>query len=492
MTASLQVGTGHELRRKAASGALWNYGSLAWTKVAALIVSVVLARTLTPAEFGIVAIAFVIVTYLDVINNFGIASAVVYEEDDDQQAMSTAFWLSQGFGFLAFLITAATAPLTARLFDMPELAPIQAVLGFSFVLGSLGSIHDARLRRSLRWRQRMPADLTRSTTKSVGTVILALAGLGAWSLVWSQLAAVLIFSLLIMVAFKWRPSFTWSAAAARRQLSFGGHYSASLALGSVAKDLDYVLVGAILTPAALGWYTMGFRLPDLAIMGITWAASQTAFPVFVRLRAEMQGLQGAVVYSQRLLAIVTMPLAAALAVASVPIVGVLFGPDWAPTAAVMPFIAIAAGLKALTFVGGDALKATGRVRVLTVVALIRLPITVIVMLAVVPRGIVAVAVAQLLLSLAAFVVDIALIKWFTGPSVRRMLGAFVPALVGSCALALTFVVVASLGWPDSTTLIVGLGLGFAVYAGIVWRLERTLLSELRGLLQPTRVQGVSS
>lgn len=491
MTASYQD-THTDLGRQAASGAMWNYGGLTWTKVAALVTSVVLARMLTPAEFGVVALALVIVTYLDVINNFGIASAVVYEEKDDDDSMSTAFWLSQGFGFVAFLITAATAPLTARLFNMPELAPIQAVLGFSFVLGSLGAIHDARLRRSLQWRRRMPADLARSTTKSGGTILLALAGLGAWSLVWSQLAAALVFSLVIMAAFRWRPSFTWNGAAARRQLSFGGHYSAGLALGSAAKDIDYVFVGAMLTPAALGWYTMGFRLPDLAIMGIAWAASQTAFPVMVRLRDDRAALGEAVIHAQRLVALVTMPLAAALAVASVPIVAVLFGPEWAPTAAVMPFIAIGAGLRALTFVGGDALKATGRVRILTLVALIRLPITVVVLLAVVPQGIIAVAAAQMLLAMLAFVVDVGLIRWLTGPTLRRMLMAFGPAFLGSCAVAIAFVAIAALGWSDIATLTVGLAAGFTLYAAIVWRLERATISDIRRLLHPNRVVEASS
>lgn len=472
------------LARSAASGALWNYGSLTWTKIAALATSIVLARTLTPAEFGVVSLAMVIVAYFDILNSFGISSAVVYESDDDDVTMSTAFWLTQGFGFAAFVATAASAPLTARLFNMPELLPIQVVLGFGFVLGSLGSVHDARLRRSLQWRKRMPADLTRSTIKSGGTIVLALAGLGAWALVWSQLAAVLVFSLLIIAIVRWRPSLRWSGAAAKRQISFGGHYSASLALGTVAKDIDYVFVGAVLTPSALGWYTMGFRLPDLAIMGIAWAASQTAFPVLARLRDDRAGLSNAVVQGQRLMAIATVPLAAALAVASAQIVNVAFGAEWAPTAAVMPFIALSACLKALTFIGGDALKATGRVKVLTVVAAIRLPITLIALVLAVPHGIVAVAATQAVLTAIGFVADLLLIRWFTGPAVSSMLAAFVGAVTGSAALVTAYLLVSSLGWSDVVTLVVGLSIGFALCALVIARLDGAALRGVRAALRP--------
>lgn len=466
-----------ELGSRAASGALWNYGSLTLTKAGALITSVVLAHTLTPGEFGVVSLALVIIGYLDILNNFGISSAVVYDSDDDPRAMSTAFWLSQGFGLTAFVLTAASAPFTSAFFDMPQLLPIQTVLGLSFLLASLGSVHDAKLRRSLQWRRRMPADAARSTAKTAGTITLALLGLGAWSIVWSQLAATLIFTLAVAVIVRWRPRFTWDWSAARRQMSFGGHYSASLALGTVAKDIDYVFIGAYLSSAALGWYTMGYRLPDLAIMGIAWAASQTAFPVFARMQASAVG--DAVVTAQRLMALVTVPLTAILIVASPQLVDVLYGEAWTPVAVVMPFIAAGACLRALTFVGGDALKATGRVHVLTVVAAIRLPVTVGALLITVPHGILAVAQLQLALAIVSFAVDLVLIRRLTGPSIKAMLLACSGSVVGAAALVTAYLAIASLGWPVMVTLALGVTVGLALYAATVWHLEGEAIAAVR-------------
>lgn len=475
-----------ELGRRAVSGALWNYGSFTYTKLATLITTVVLARFLTPAEFGVVALALVIVNYLDAVNSFGIAAAVIYEDEDDDRAMSQAFWLSQGTGFLAFLVTAATAPLTARIFDMPELAPIQVVLGLGFVLGSLGSVHDARLRRRLQWRRRMPADLARSTTKVVVAVLLAVMGLGAWALVWSQLASVLVFSIGVMLALRWRPMLVWDRAIVRRQLSYGGQITATTLAANLVRDLDYLMIGLVLTPAALGFYTMGFRLPDLAIMGITYAISQTVFPVFSRMRDDRPGLGDAVVRTQRILAIATLPIATILWVASDQLVRVLYGPQWAETATVAPYIAAYSMMHAFVFVGGDAFKAVGRVGVLTTVILVRLPITAVVLWLVAPRGIVAVAVAQVVLMAGYFLVQLVLTKRFIGPGVGRMLRSLVPAAIGSAALAVVFLGVEAVGWGPLATLLVGLGVGLVVYAGIVGRLERHAISELRALLRPAK------
>jgi PST family polysaccharide transporter len=475
-----------ELGRRAVSGALWNYGSFAYTKIATLVVTIVLARFLTPAEFGVVALALVIVNYLDVVNAFGISSAVIYEDEDDDRAMSQAFWLSQGTGFLAFLVTAATAPLTAHVFGMPELAPVQAVLGLGFVLSSLGSVHDARLRRRLQWRRRMPADVARSTTKVVVAVLLAVAGLGAWALVWSQLAALLVFSIGVMLLLRWRPQLVWDRAIVRRQLSYGGQVTATTLAANAVRDLDYLLIGAVLTPAALGYYTMGFKLPDLAIMGVTYAISQTVFPVLSRMRDDREALAAAVVRVQRVLAVATLPIATVLWVASDQLVRVLYGTQWGPTAEVAPWIAAYSAMHAFAFVGGDAFKAIGRVGVLTTVILIRLPITFAVLWVVVPHGIVAVAMAQAALMLVNLLVQLVLTRRFIGPSLLRMLATLVPAALGSAVLAVVFLLVESLGWGPLATLLVGVGAGLAAYAAVVGRLEHRALLELRALVRPGR------
>lgn len=471
--------------RRAVTGALWNYGGFASTKAANLVTTIVLARYLTPAEFGVVALALVIVNYLDVVNNFGISAAVIFEPEDDDESASVAFWLSQGTGLLAFAVTAALAPVTASLFHMPELAPVQTVLGLAFVLGSLGSVHDARLRRRMQWRRRLPADVGRASAKVVVAVILALAGLGAFALVWSQLAAALVFSLVVIVALRWRPAVTWDWSIARRQLSFGGQLTLSSVLSDLLRDVDYLLIGALLSSTAVGFYTLGFRIPDVAVVGVTWAACQSVFPVFARLREDPAAIGAAIVRVIRVLALVTVPVATVLLVMPDQIVRVLFGPAWTQTADVVPFIAVYALMQSICLVGSVAFKAVGRAAVVTWFTVAALPVTVLVLWLVTPAGIVAVARGQVVLMAVSLLAQMVLVHRTFGIALTSLAGSVVPAALGSLALAGSLLVVEWIGWSPAVTLIVGLGMGAVVYSLVIAVIARSGLRELRALLRPT-------
>lgn len=187
------------LGRTAARAVLWNYLSFASGKLLVLATMAVLARLLTPQEFGIVAFATVAVNWLGVLKDLGLGGAVIQRRDDTEEAAQTVYLLNLGVSAFLTAGTALAAPAVASFFREPLVVPILRVLSFTFLLQALGSIHVVLLRRNLDFRRKLIPDVGQAVVKGIASVAFAAAGLGVWALVWGQLIGALASSLLAWV-----------------------------------------------------------------------------------------------------------------------------------------------------------------------------------------------------------------------------------------------------------------------------------------------------
>ena len=198
------------LGREAARAVAWNYLSFASGKVLVLITMAVLARLLTPAEFGIVGFATLALGYLGVFKDLGLGSAIIQRRDDLAESTQTVFTLNLILGAVLTGATMLAAPLVAAFFDEPLVVPILRVLAMTFVLEALGSIHIVLLKRNLDFRRKLIPDLGRAIVKGIVSIVAAALGYGVWALVWGQLASVLVAAVLSWMDVDWRPR--WASA----------------------------------------------------------------------------------------------------------------------------------------------------------------------------------------------------------------------------------------------------------------------------------------
>ncbi|HYL50667.1 MAG TPA: lipopolysaccharide biosynthesis protein, partial [Acidimicrobiia bacterium] len=376
-------------------------------RVPALVTTVVLTRLVAPRDFGVIALGLVILTYLDALNEFGISSAVIYSADDGPVELSVAFWLSMVTGIAAALLMTASASPLAAAFEEPRLRTVLPVLSLAFILNSAGSVQVAVLKKRLQFRRLVPVDVARAALKAVVAITAAFAGWGVWSLVAGQLAGELTGSVAVWLSLRWRPSFVWDGAVVRRVLGYGSHIMGVGVVAALLADVDYLIVGRRLGSQQLGFYAVGFRLPELAVLGICYAVSATMFPVLTRLRRDPEAMEVGLAKSLRVLALLTVPVGVGIALTSRDFVATFYGERWAPTGRVMPFIAMYAVVFSITFVCGDVYKAVGRPAILMVMGAARFPIAVLALLLVAGHGIVWVAATQLALMSTNMIVQMA-------------------------------------------------------------------------------------
>jgi O-antigen/teichoic acid export membrane protein len=471
-----------ELGATAARAIAWNYMSFASGKVLVLVTMAVLARLLTPEQFGIVGFATLVTAYLSVLKDLGLGAAVIQRQDDVEESAQTVFVLNLVIGAALTSITYLAAPLVASFFREPLVTPLLRVLSFTFILESLGSMHVVLLKRNLDFRRKLVPDVGQSIVKGVVAISTAATGFGVWALVWGHLAGVLAFVLLSWVVIPWRPTWQVHRRLIRPLSRFGAPLIVTDIQYAIWSNLDYVVVGRLLGDAALGIYTLAYRLPELLVHSVWRVLAQAVFPVFSRLQDDLAALRRGFLATIRYTQLAIVPLCVGLFVTAEPAVAVVFGDQWEAVVPVLQIMAVFSLISSIGVNAGDVYKALGRPGVLAKLALFELVLLIPALLYGARHGIVGVAWAHAIVATVDSVVRLAVARSMLDLPLRDIGRQLAPSLAAGAILAVaawgTLRFTAPLG--DLPSLVITAAVGAAVYALAIWRLDRDGVSRVLG------------
>jgi lipopolysaccharide exporter len=369
---------GNGLRRAAVGGVVWQGLSYFLGKALVLVSTVILARILTPNDFGTVALALVFITFADIITDLGVAEALVYLPADERRNDAA---LTFSLLWSATLVGAAmlAAPAVAGFFHHPDITTMFRVLSLSLFVGGTAEVPDAILRKELRFRDRLIADVCRSAGQGGLSVALAVGGFGAWAIVYGYLAGDLIWSAVAWSRVAYRPGrrfWRLSREVARPLLAYGIPAAGNALLVTLVFDIDYLIVGRTLGSRALGFYSLGFRIPQMIIINMFYVLSAVAFPVYSRARGDPDRLRRGYLTSVRLQTAYGVGAGVGLALLAPMLVHVVLGPRWTPAIVPLEALALYAAFRSLGSGAVDVYKGTGRPGLAATMAFVRLAILV--------------------------------------------------------------------------------------------------------------------
>ena len=430
------------LARAGVGAALWQGLAFAAGKILVFVTVVVLARLLSPEEYGLVALALVLMAYAETIADAGVAQALVYLPHTEVIARS-ALLLSVSLGVLCASGAILAAPAIAAVFNQPDTAPLVVVLAGSLLATSFAAVPEALMRRDLLFKRLTPAPVARAVVTATVTLILAFAGLGAWSLAIGTTAGSVCYAVVCWLLLPGHaPWQIWRVRkdALRANLKFGAPVAGSSLLARLIFDIDYVIIAVVLGAHALGYYTLAFRLPEMVIINVFFVFSTVMFPLYSQVRGEPDRLREGYLKSVQLQSLYGVTAGVGLAVIAPVLVPVLFGAQWRDAVLPLVFLSLYAAARSLGAGTNDVYKALGRPGLSIVLSLLRLGILVPVLVYAAQWGIVGVAAAQLIVALFFSCFMQLLAAKVTALTVRQLSRALVPGLV--CGLA---VAVAGLG-----------------------------------------------
>ncbi|HEY3210594.1 MAG TPA: lipopolysaccharide biosynthesis protein [Actinomycetota bacterium] len=420
------------------SGVAWQGLSYLLGKLLVLLSTVVLARLLTPSDFGVVGLALVFIAYVEGITDLGVAEAIVYMPADDQRN-DAALLLSLLWSAVLMAVAMVAAPFVAGFFHRPDITTMFRVLSLSLLIRGTAEVPEALLRKNLRFRQRLKADLGRVLAQGAVSITLAFAGLGPWAIVYGYLSASVVWTVVAWALVPYRPGRRFWVPAerlARPLLAFGVPAAGNVLLLSLVFDIDYLIVGRQLGAQALGWYTLAFRVPELVIINVFYVLSAVAFPIFSKAQAEVERLHRGYVKAVEIQSAYGVAAGVGLAMIAPMAVRVVFGSRWTQSIVPLEALALYAAFRALGVGSIDVYKATGRPRLAFWLSVVRLAAVLPALLIAVRFGIDGVAWAQAVVALLLALLMQGVASRVLGLPPGRLAAAMIPALALGVGVAI--------------------------------------------------------
>ncbi|UVJ39570.1 lipopolysaccharide biosynthesis protein [Arthrobacter sp. CJ23] len=426
-----------DLARTGVRGAVWQGLAFASGRVIVLVTTIILARLLSPQEYGLVALALVLMAYAETIADAGVAQALVYLPRTGVMARS-ALLLSVVLGLVLASAAVLAAPWIAGVFNLPAAASLIQVLGVSVLATSFGAVPEALLRRELQFKQLTAAPVIRAATMGAVTLPLAFAGHGAWSLAIGTAAGSVAYAVTCwFLVRRHAPWQIWrvSGDALRANVRFGAPVAGSSLLARLIFDVDYLIIGLWLGAQALGYYTLAFRLPEALILNVFFVLSTVLFPLYAQVSGDPERLRDGYLKSVQIQSLYGVTTGVGLAVLAPVLVPLLFGQTWMDAVLPLAFLALYAAARSLGAGANDVYKALGRPGLSVGVSVVRLAILVPVLLLASRWGIVGIACAQLLVALLFACGMQAVAARVMKFRARRLVRAAVPGVVCGAAVA---------------------------------------------------------
>jgi PST family polysaccharide transporter len=482
VTTAPPVESPEELGTTAARAVVWNYLSFASGKFLVIVTMAVLARLLTPADFGVVGYTTLVIAYLGVLMDLGFGAALIQRRHQVAEAAETVYAVNLVLGAVLTAATILGAPLVAGFFREPLVTPLLRVLGFTFILEALGSVPLVLLKRDLAFRRKMIPDVGRSVIKGAVSIGAAAAGFGVWALVWGQLAGVITSVVLAWVVVDHRPHPRIHRDQLRALSRFGAPLVVTDIQYAIWANLDYAVVGRLLGDSALGIYTLAYRLPELLVQSVWRVLATAIFPVFSTIQDRADLLRRGYLATIRYTQTVVVPLCVGLFLTAEQSVHALFGDQWAAAVPVLKVMAVFSLVGSIGVNAGDVYKALGRTGVLARLATLELIALVPALLIGAHHGIVGVAWAHAIVAAADTSVRLAVANRMVDTTFGDVWRQIAPSLAAGAWMAAA---VAPVVWltgdaAPALTLIAATGVGATTYGLALWRIDPAVVRRILG------------
>ncbi|WP_132111378.1 lipopolysaccharide biosynthesis protein [Actinocrispum wychmicini] len=450
-------------------------------KAGTFLTGIVLARLLTPQDFGLYAVAFVALIALLSLNELGVSLAIVRWPGDPERIRPTVTTISLVTSAVIYAACYVGAPLFTAAMDAPGATGIVRVLCLSVLVDGLTGPVAQLVNRDFKQGLRLLVDSTNLVVTTGLTVSLAVTGHGAWSLAVGQVTGNAVSSLVLFgLSRKW-PRLGFDPSQARQLLAFGLPLAGASLLMIAMLNVDKVVTGRMLGAVALGLYVQAFNLASWPVNVFSLIVRRVSLAAFARVQEDPAERQTVFAKMAMVLAVPTLPVCAVLGLLAWPIVSTLYGHQWVGSSVALQYLALLGVVRVASELAYDFLVALGRSRVtMWLQAAWMVALLVFLPLGAYFLGIEGVAIAHAGVAVVLMLPAYAIAVMRTGISLRSLVAPLARPLLGTACMTAVILVVRWFTEPSFLQLLLGGTLGMLAYLPAVWPLRKVLRGGLRG------------
>lgn len=454
------------VKYKTLSGFAWKFGERISAQLVSFIVSIILARILSPEHYGIVAMVTVFINIANVFVTSGFSTSLIQKKDASETDFSTIFYCSLAVSVILYMILFLLAPIIADFYDEQLLTPVIRVFSIKILISSYNSVQHAYVSRHMMFRKFFFSTLIGTIVSGVIGIIMAYMGFGVWAIVCQYLVNSMMDTLVLAFTIPWRPRIVFSYSSAKSLMDFGWKVLVADLIGTIFNNLRSLLIGKIYTSADLAYYNKGQQIPNLISTNVDSTINSVLFPVISNENSDLHRVKQLTRQSMKVSSFIIFPLMAGLAAVAEPLTVLLLTEKWKPMVPYMQLLCLSNALGTITNVNLQSMRAVGSSDVVLKLELIKKPIALVIILVAVKINVFAVAVSMPVYSLCAAIINMQPNNRLFAYSMKEQILDLLPAIILSL---LTFIVASiplNIGLNTVLTLLIQVITGGVVYIGL--------------------------
>lgn len=456
-------------------------------KIVSLVTTLAMARLLSPADYGLMALAMVVIGFIGFFNEVGIGAAIVQKPTINQAEVNGCFAIAMLTSIVLCGATALLSGVIAQFFGNPRLGPMIAVLSSAFVLGAFGTVPSAFLRRDMQFKSIAAISVIATVLQSALCLLLAWCGFGVWSLVWGGILAAIVQSTGAFMLSSWRPRGNYGMRDATGLVMYGLQVTSTRVFWYMYSNADKIIIGKLLGARALGIYDMAFSLATMASSQITALATNVASPLFSKLQGDLPKLRSFLLHFTRGVAYVTYPALIGMLACSHELVAVVLGDKWSDILIPFSALCLMGLIKSVDPLLSQVLISTGHAKKLSAYTLTCGIVMASAMLAgALLDGLRGVSLVWIVIYPLLSVKLLYEVCRVTGMRMREYYRVLAPVLLGALAMAAVVLMVRSLtlylGAPVLAVLLLEVASGAIAYIAWIVYLDQRGLADIRQIL----------
>lgn len=451
------------LKYQVMGGMFWKLSERILAQGVSFLVSVVLARMLTPDEYGIVAIVLVLISLANVFVTSGFSVALVQNKNSKDIDFSTNFWCSIAVSVCIYFLLFIIAPLIELFYDIKGLTSVIRVFGLIIPLSAFSAIQHAYVERNMLFKKYFFSTLFGTVVSGIIGIVMAMYGMGVWALVFQYFTNTAVDIIVLLFTVNWRPKFEFSILSAKHMMSYGWKILVADFFGTFFEQLRSLIVGKVYSSSDLAFYNKGNQLPTLITTNVSSSIMTVLFPAIANISDNYERVHQITRRAVQVVAYIMFPLLFGLAAVSDNLVLILFTEKWLPASIFVKILSIGYAISMIGSVSIQSLKAVGRSDVVLRLEFIKKPIYVLLLILGVNINVTAVAVTMAIYNLYGALVNSNQLRKVIGYKFKEQIQDLFPMLLLSTVIFVVVNMLSNIVENHLFTMIIQIAIGTGLY-----------------------------
>lgn len=446
------------------------------------VVALVLARLMTPAEYGTISLITIFIAIANTFVQSGFATALVQGKDVKEEDYSSVFWVSMLLSLLCYGVLFTAAPWIADYYSTPLLKELVRVMGVVLFPGAVVSIQTAFVARNLRFQQLFQSTMIAVIMSGAVSIVLAMKGFGVWAMAAQQIVYYFSLMAVMLVTLRWYPRVIIHTGRLRQLFSFGWKILVSGLIDAVWQNIYGLIIGKKYSSADLGAYNRGEQFPKIIATNLSTAIQSVMLPAYSKKQDDPGTLSRMASRSIRLSAFVIFPMMAGLAAVARPLVILLLTEKWIVAAPYLVLLAVSYAVYPIHIINLQVMNAMGRSDLFLKLEIIKKAIGVVILLLSLSLGIWPMLILKVFDEYLCTIINAAPNKKLIGYGPMSQWKEVLPSLIISVIMGSGVWSLQLLGLSEVVTIIIQIAAGAVSYTALSWLFNREPLQYIFGLV----------